>query len=223
MVTKRFLSSLLGFALVAWGSNALSQDGVPPATWVLQNSASTEKHQFSVLATGAGSGVGEERYAPLKIRVLSRTTGAVVQEIDVADATGTMRAPSQLAWTVDANFDGHADLAVPSSDGGAGPNSTINFYLFNPTTGRYEIDMALSEMSQISINDNQTITSASRGSCCQHAKETYRYIQGKLTMVASWEESLTPDGKWMETSTGRLVGGKMRYSSKRRRAPKEFR
>lgn len=217
MTATRLPSLLLGFALAVAASVASSQEEAAKSTWVLQNSATTEDRLFSVLATP----VGRDGHAPEKIRVLNRATGAVIQEIDIPDATATMRAPSALAWTVDANFDGHADLAVPFSDGGAGPNSTINFYLFNPRTGSYELDLELSELSQVSINDNKTITSASRGSCCQHAKGTYRYIRGKLTMVASWEESLTPDGKWLETSTGRLVGGKMRYSSKRRRAPKE--
>ena len=42
-----------------------------------------------------------------------------------------------------------------------------------------------------------------------------------LALVASWDESLTADGDWIETTTGRLRGGKMRYRVTRRRAPVE--
>jgi hypothetical protein len=207
-------SSLLGTALMALCTIALGQEAAARQNWFPQH-ASTAVLSFSVLATAED----DDRYVPEAIRIVNRASGQVVQEIELSGAMGMFRKPTELLSAVDADFDGHPDLVIPFGDGGAGPNSTNNFYLFNPRTKRYDYNAVLSEMTQVSINPNHTVSSASRGGCCQHSNETYRYIHGKLTLVASREENYTHDGKWIVTTTGKRVGGKMRFKTKRRPQP----
>ncbi|AVR97518.1 XAC2610-related protein [Pseudoduganella armeniaca] len=144
------------------------------------------------------------------IRVVDRKTGTTVQEIQVDDALPTRREVAELVQVVDANFDGRPDLAVPYNDGGAGPNFVNQFYLFDPRRGQFALDEVLSELSQPSIHPDATITSGSRGGCCQHSSARYRYIKGRLALVEEVDESISADGKWVETTTRRLVNGKWR-------------
>jgi hypothetical protein len=72
-------------------------------------------------------------------------------------------------------------------------------------------------LPQPSFNPSGTVSSASRASCCQHHAETYRFIQGKLTLVVDWDESLTTDGRWLETSERKLVKGRWHTMFKRER------
>jgi len=38
-----------------------------------------------------------------------------------------------------------------------------------------------------------------------------------LTLVSTWDESLTADGKWLETTIGRVRDGKLHYQTRRTR------
>src|SRR5207253_10959480 len=106
-----------------------------------------------------------------------------------------------------------------SSDLGAGPNNTEHFFLFDPVARRFVHNGELSNLPQISIDaSHHTVKSAQRGSCCSHSAQTFRYIDGKLTLVAEWDESLSADGKWLVTTTGHLENGKLRYRIKRKKA-----
>jgi hypothetical protein len=162
---------------------------------------------------------------------------AVLTAIDIRDAaTGQRRqilrdidaepmaARADVLQLVDANFDGWPDLSVPAYSGGAGPNATQNIFLFDPARQRFVFEPTLSSLPQLDIDPgSRTLTSASRGGCCSHASSTYRYVQGQLQEVASWEESLSADGEHLQTTQGTLRNGSMHYRTRTRRLPAEWR
>ena len=141
------------------------------------------------------------------IRVFNRRSGALLQEIQVVDASAASQNPNEMVSIIDANFDGHPDFFVPFSDGGGGPNYTDNYYLFNSATGVFEIDPELSSLSETFFNPNGKISFSYRSGCCAHHGGTYRFIGKKLQLVADWDISLI-NGDWIETKTRRLKNGK---------------
>ncbi|MGN7838634.1 XAC2610-related protein [Stenotrophomonas sp. 22385] len=162
---------------------------------------------------------------------------ALLQAIDILDATTGQRrqilrdidaeplsAGPDVVQLLDANFDGWPDLSVPGYSGGAGPNATRNLFLFDPAAQAFMFEPTLSSLPQMDIDPaTRTLTSASRGGCCAHATETYRYVDGKLQQVASWEESLSPDGEHLQTTEGTLRNGTMKYRTRTRKLPADWR
>ncbi len=149
---------------------------------------------------------------------MNRRTGELIQQIDDIGGSDTWGNPVNMVGIVDANFDGRPDLEVPSGNGGAGPNSSSNYYLFDPVNGRFQLSEELSELTQSSVNPDGTISSANRGSCCQHQSATHRYVGGKLTLVADWEQHSTADG-WLVETTRELKNGKWIVKEKRTPVP----
>ena len=146
---------------------------------------------------------------PMAIEVLDKASGQRVQLIRGFESSLPFKSDQSKLITVhDANFDGHPDISMLAFGGGAGPNYTRNFFLFNPKTAQFEFNEELSNLSQVGIDKkNKTVTSAERISCCQHVSETYRYVNGKLVTVAYWDQHMSEDGKSIE-ETCRLVRGK---------------
>ena len=177
--------------------------------WVEQY-ARTADHTFLVKVVRY-----DDLHAPKAIQVIDRKTGVLVQEI--ADETGIemARDPARFIKLVDANLDGHPDIALAVNNGGAGPNSMDNFYLFDPRLRRYALHEGLSELPQVRIDGKGTITSAARGSCCHHYYETYRFIGARMMPITSREEVISLDGKWLRITTGTFRRGKMHYKVKR--------
>lgn len=159
-----------------------------------------------------------ERLSVRSIRVFNRRSGALLQEIDVVDASENSQSPNEMVSVIDANFDGHPDFSVPFSDGGGGPNALDNYYLFNPSTGVFEISPELSTLSETFFNPNGKISFSYRSGCCADHGGTYRFIGGELKLVADWDSSLI-NGDWIETKTRRMKNGK--WVTKMRR-PKIF-
>jgi hypothetical protein len=162
----------------------------------------------------------ERSHTSKAIRVVHRKTGALVQEIAPVEGHGN-RHPAQFLTLVNANADGYPDIEMFIDSGGAGPNSTSHYYLFDPRTGQFRFHQQLSELTQVTIDADGLITWAQRASCCSYGGGTYRFIGGKLTLLTTKDESMTADGKWMRVSVGTLRKGKMRFSSYRRRLPAE--
>lgn len=124
---------------------------------------------------------------------------------------------------VDANFDGWPDLSVPGYSGGAGPNATRNLYLFDPAAGlRVRANAVGPAAAGHRPRHAHPHVCLARG-CCSHATETYRYVDGQLQQVASWEESLSPDGEHLQTTEGTLRNGKMTYRTRTRTLPADWR
>ena len=205
---------LLSAAFLCCTAPACADESVPQPAWYDQR-VLTSDHAFSAYATNED----KDRFSLRAIRIIDRKTGKVVQQIDGIDAMPWWGGAGSLVGVVDANFDGRPDITFQYADGGAGPDSTYHFYLFNPRSGRFEFDPVLSDLTQVAIGRDGTITSASRGGCCQHYSATYRYFGGKLLMVAEEDERYTADGNWIVTSTNRMVNGKWKTGTKRVRNP----
>ena len=206
--------SIFAIALVLcnWGSasGGIGLNEVPSiGRWYLQQ-AKTEKFRFYIKVEGDG----ENGYAIHSIRIVDRKNKEIMQVIRDIDAMKTQRNPSDLVTAVDANFDGLPDFLIPFSDGGVGPNSSNNYYIFNPKNNQFEINQQLSELPQSAVNANGTISSSYRDGCCHHHSETYRFLGGKLILVSDWDEAYTADG-WIETTVRELVGGKWRSKTTR--------
>ena len=201
-------------AMLLWPALSHAADLSMKGVWYPQ-SAVTADYSFSALVVTSDD---NEISSVEAIRIANRKTGELLQQIDDIGGSDVHRTPADMVGIVDANFDGRPDFEIPFADGGAGPNNTSNYYLFDPATGRFELSQELSELPQSSINPDGTISSASRGSCCQHQSATYRYIDGKLTLVADWEQIYDPHG-WLIETTRKLRKGKWIVREKRTRAP----
>ncbi|WEF33876.1 XAC2610-related protein [Pseudoduganella chitinolytica] len=196
-------------ACLGMGGPAHAEEAPPPA-WHDQR-VLTADFAFSALAT-----VEDEEWFTIRgIRVVSRKTGQVVQELPIEGAEAIRRDADELVRIVDANFDGRPDIVITYMEAGAGPNYVDGFYLFDARQGRFVPDTDLSQLTQPAIHADGTITSSSRGGCCQFDMATYRYVNGKLVLVEASEEAMTADGKWIETRTRKLVKGKWQRRFKR--------
>jgi hypothetical protein len=195
----------------------INRDDVFDVKWITQK-AETKDFRFRV-AFHPGEDASESS-GPVAIEVIDRKTDKRVQVIrDFYSDPRFVAADNEALQVVDANFDGDPDLSISGYSGGAGPNNTVNFFLFNPSTRQFVFDQELSNLPQISIDPNtRTIHSAQRDGCCRHSTETYRYVHKTLTLIANWDESLSADGKWWETTNGRLKNGKWHYSTTRTKA-----
>lgn len=152
------------------------------------------------------------------IEIIDRKSGVRTQVIRDFDSDPGFAAPADALRVVDANFDGYPDISIFGMSGGAGPNSTENFFLFDAARRRFVFDETLSGLPQIAIDSRtRSISSAQRNSCCSHSAQTYRYAGRTLTLVSTWDESLTADGKWLETTIGRVRDGKLHYQTRRTR------
>lgn len=97
-------------ALTLYGTSAMASD----ARWLPQTAA-TATHAFQILA----SSEDDHRHAVDAVRVLDRQSGEVVQEIINIGGSGVWGTPGELLRVVDANADGHVDIALAYADGGA--------------------------------------------------------------------------------------------------------
>ncbi|WP_313341215.1 hypothetical protein [Stenotrophomonas sp.] len=208
------------------GIEDVAADGVPTPGWIrrddldgaamrIPQQAATATLRFVLVVAPAD----DDQAVLQAIDILDAATGRRRQILRDIDAE-PMAAGPEVLQLVDANFDGWPDLSVPAYSGGAGPNATRNLYLFDPAANVFVFDPMLSSLSQLDIDPaTRTLTSASRGSCCSHASETYRYVDGQLQQIASWEESLSADGEHLQTTVGTLRDGTMKYNTRTRKLP----
>jgi uncharacterized protein len=129
--------------------NARTQthDEVLDGQWVTQK-AKTERCSFRVAITGSTEDSGSSVTATA-IQVIDRKTGKILQTINAVSSDETATPPEQLLQVVDANFDHHPDITLFGQSGGAGPNNTDNYFLFNPPLGQFEFNELLSDLPQI--------------------------------------------------------------------------
>ncbi|RAS05023.1 XAC2610-related protein [Cupriavidus alkaliphilus] len=192
----------------------IDRDDVVPVQWLAQRAA-TRDFRFRVGVVPGDSDTDAPQ--PVAIEVLSRHSGQRLQVLRDFESDGRYVLGDEAINVVDANFDGHPDIAIHGMSGGAGPNSMTNVFLYDPVRRRFSFSQELSELPQLWIDPKtQTVHSAQRGSCCSHYSEAYRYVRGKLTLVFSKNEY--DNGEWVSTSTGRLRNGKMYYRETRRRS-----
>ena len=190
--------------------------------WVEQK-VSSESFRFRVAYSTVKSDIQNDPglTGAVAIEVLDSATGKRVQVIRDFYSEPISASADVLAdalGVIDANFDGYPDLTIAGSGGGAGPNFSTNFFLFDPASGSFRFDQELSELSQPSVNTkDRTISSAGRDGCCRHSSTTYRYVRNKLTKIAEVETRWTEDlnGQWLETTNCHLVRGRMRCRTTR--------
>ncbi|SOY85137.1 conserved exported protein of unknown function [Cupriavidus taiwanensis] len=192
----------------------IDRDDVVPVQWLAQRAA-TRDFRFRVGVVPGDSDTDAPQ--PVAIEVLSRHSGQRLQVLRDFESDGRYVLGEEAIDVIDANFDGHPDIAIDGMSGGAGPNSTTNVFLYDPAGRQFRFSRELSELTQLWIDPTtQTVHSAQRGSCCSHYSEVYRYVRGKLTLVSSKDEYT--NGEWVSITTGRLRNGKMYYRETRRRS-----
>ena len=178
--------------------------------WIRQR-AKTPLFRFQVAYADTATDKDGRQATPTDLRVISRKTGRVQQVIPLGGVEPTMGAYTEAFDVLDCNFDGLPDLMVYASSGGAGPNSAYNFYLFQPKTGQFVFNAALSELPQVGVDTKtRTIYSAFRNGCCDHSSAEYRFLKGRLTQTASHDEDCQFGGRvaYCHITEGRLVQGK---------------
>lgn len=195
----------------------IAWDDVVQPQWLEAGAATADFHFRLAFEPGED----DDATTLVAIEVREARTGKRLQLIRDFPAEPVVGA-NDLLQLVDANFDGWLDLQVPAWSGGAGPNDTSNFFLFDPASQHFVLDESLSGLTQVSIDSaSATVTSASRGGCCSHSVETYRYVGSELQLVGSEEESLSTDGRYWLTTRGQRRNGVMRYRTSRRSADAE--
>lgn len=92
--------------------------------------------------------------------------------------------PALILDMVDVNFDGYLDVQIWRADGGAAPNVTLNYFLFEPSGNRFVFNQALSEMTQPSFDARKKmVQTAWRSSGAEHGWEAYRWHGRRLRKV----------------------------------------
>lgn len=207
----------------------VSTDGSTIHGWLNRNDLVKIKWYTQKIKTNRFSfkvGVDESEKSPSKgspicIAVIDRKTQKIIQIIrnfdtdakiaeDGDDDSGnpSIYQSDELLELINANFDQYPDLFMHGFSGGAGPNNVDNYFIYNPKTSLFELNDTLSSMTQLELNPkDHTVTTSQRSSCCSHSSETYKYINNKLTLIKSWEQHVTPEGKNSET-TSYLKNGK---------------
>ncbi|MDJ1504396.1 XAC2610-related protein [Xanthocytophaga agilis] len=187
----------------------LSKEELQSGSWIKQQQH-TDEYAFDVAWSDTTEGDLESAVAQA-IRIKSVETGATLQVIDRLGATPT-NPVNNCIQVQDCNFDGYPDIHIMMFLP-AGPNIPHNIYLYNPKTKLFEFDLALSEITSPEFDTKtKTIHSSWRGSCCDHGRDTYQYINGKLILVARYQEDCThtkEDGtEYCYIIDGKLIKGK---------------
>lgn len=114
----------------------------------------------------------------------------------------------QIFIIEDINFDGYNDIRLLQFLPAA-PNLPYYYWTYNATTQKFQRQKALEEISSPEFDPKKKlIYSFWRGSCCDHGLSTYRYINGKPTLIEE-SEVKEEDGKVI-TTLKKLVNGKMK-------------
>ena len=112
----------------------------------------------------------------------------------------------------DVNFDGHNDIRLLQFLP-AGPNLPYYFWSYNPSAQKFQRQKALEEITSPDFDPKKKlIYSFWRSSCCDHGSSTYRYINGRPTLIEE-SEVKEEDGKVI-TTIKKLVSGKMKLVKK---------
>lgn len=145
------------------------------------------------------------------IKIINKKT----REVQVISNIGVPLADSltDVVQVKDCNFDGWPDIMIYSHDGGAGPNDGYNFYLYNSSSGRFEYNETLSNLTQVEVDiKSNTITSAWRAGAAHHGGEQYTFMHDTLTKISYWDD-YWGSGYFGLYSDGTLLNGRWQDSS----------
>lgn len=180
-------------------------------SWLRQQ-ALTSSYAFEVQVTRV-----DDLYQAKAIRVLDRRTGEPVQHMDVGENQIVGEA-EKLITLVDANGDGHPDLAMPASEGGSSVVQMNDIYLFDPATRKFRYHKDLSALvNPVYEKDGSIQTSYSRTGFA--GGETWRFRGSKLQRIAYGEVTTSVDGRLETSKECRLVRARMRCHMSRRPLP----
>jgi hypothetical protein len=114
----------------------------------------------------------------------------------------------QIFIIEDINFDGYNDIRLIQFLPAA-PNIPYYYWTYNPSTQKYQRQKALEDITSPDFDHKKKlIYSFWRGSCCDHGLSTYKYFNGKPTLIEE-SEIKEEDGKVI-TTLKKLVNGKMK-------------
>lgn len=174
--------------------------------WVKQNQQ-TKSFRFEVSGSDAGENASyDDKGAVNAIKIINKKTGQKQMIMNIgASLNGALRNVVQVQ---DCNFDGYQDMMVFNQNGGAGPNYSYNFYLYNPKNGQFEYNEELSDLSQVQVDTkNKIITCDWRNGAADHGGEQYTFINHQFTKISYWEQNGFR-GYFTEETSGQLKDGK---------------
>ena len=169
----------------AWVARRDLVDG----TWILQG-ARTAAHSFRVAYRPFDENIGGWN----GIEITSLATGKVQYILDQEgeDQSGD---GAKVLHLHDVDFDGHPDLVLAQQNGGAGPDSTQSYFLFDPVTDEYVFNKVLSEMPQLFFDSaKKTVSSAWRNGACEHGWELHRWSGNRLVKFREGSDRCEPSG-----------------------------
>lgn len=146
------------------------------------------------------------------IDIFSNIDNALIQTITPPDNSFFCSQSKEKIFELnDINFDEVDDFMIaqfiPSS-----PNIPYYYWTFNKVTQRFQRDSTLEEITSPNFNkDQKVITSSWRSGCCNHGFSTYKYIDGKITLVEEIEiADDTENPEQRITTRKKLVDGEMK-------------
>lgn len=118
----------------------------------------------------------------------------------------------QIFIIEDINFDGFNDIRLlqflPAS-----PNLPYYYWTYNSKTKMFDRQKALEDITSPEFDpQKKLIYSFWRGSCCGHGQRTYRYVNGKPTLIE--ESEIKEEDDKIITTVKKLVNGKMKLVKK---------
>ncbi|MBB6498320.1 XAC2610-related protein [Pedobacter cryoconitis] len=175
--------------------------------WVKQKQQ-TKQFSFDISATTPSpeeSAYSSDGGTVDAIRIINKKTGKHQLILNVGAVLRSNQ--NEVIQVQDCNFDGYPDISLLMQTGGAGPNDTHNFYLYNPQTGDFEYNDELSQFPQIHIDTkNKLISTGWRNGAANHGGETYTYINKQLVKTADWNQAASA-GYFVQESKGELIDG----------------
>jgi hypothetical protein len=108
----------------------------------------------------------------------------VMPIIDSLDGMITLGNPANHITIEDVNFDGYDDISIPQQT--VAYNICGLFWIWDTESRKF---IRFNQLDSIPFptfdNKNKTITSFLKDGCCYHEDNTYKYINGKITLINS--------------------------------------
>lgn len=185
-----------GTTLLQTTSGWIKKEDLVTAPWIRQQQQ-TNKFRFEISA---------DKEFVNAVKIINKKTGSQQVFLDIWAELKSL--PKQVIQIGDYNFDGYPDFMFLMQSGGAGPNYTNNFYLYNPQKGNFEYNDELSQLSQVEIDvKKRTISSNWRDGAAHHGGEKYTFINQQLTKTAYWDQYAAM-GFFTQENSGELINGK---------------
>jgi hypothetical protein len=146
------------------------------------------------------------------ISILKHLDKKVIQTIIPPENFHFCNLPKEHLFVLeDVNFDKILDFRIIQLIP-AGPNIPYYFWVFDDKLQIFQRDTTLEDITSPDFDyEKKIITSSWRSSCCDHGCSTYKYINGKITMIKEFEiaDDLENPGQQIIT-TKELIDGQMK-------------